>query len=302
MISRKSAGYRGQVWEADAVGDGSFIVKLDKAINFIGTIGFSLIVVTLDANGLSSADRVTPFLRTFVPTSSTPQYTSPLDISLDLLGSIELNVSIPNGYTPLVTLTPQTSSVACGGGNINYSTANSSLLGLIALALIPIILVLLLIIYVMRHRKQGNFITVRVAKKVDSDRPDKHPYEEDGHNLGYELNIPADKQFILGRELWLVRGKEYAFKMDESVTKDYPFYFSLSDYGGGNGFMEFLEGIQTTPAIAGQIVKFTPQPTCQRTWAIASTSLTARRKSGYPFCCAAIPRTIRSHRNLMGTI
>ena len=62
-----------------------------------------------------------------------------------------------------------------------------------------------------RRTKRADF-SVGVADEHDENRPDKHPFKKRWTSLrGYEFSTTKDAQFILGRELWLVRGQTYKF-------------------------------------------------------------------------------------------
>ena len=58
-----------------------------------------------------------------------------------------------------------------------------------------------------------------MTTQVNNKRPDKHPLERDGCSVGYEVRTQSDKQYILGRELWVVRNRTYTFSLGTTVTK-----------------------------------------------------------------------------------
>jgi hypothetical protein len=170
----------------------------------------------------------------------TPQLTIPL--TTRSFGPLEtLSISSTSDDCVSLSLTPAASTSA--------SASSWLLLLLLLLLLVPIAILIMLY-----KRSQRIKLThpidfkVRVASKLDTLRPDQHPLRDDGCQFGYELSTSLDpSDYVLGRELWLVRHQAYTFEMEPSVTHDYPFYISRSDYGGGNGFEEYTEGVVNSP-------------------------------------------------------
>jgi hypothetical protein len=137
------------------------------------------------------------------------------------------------------------------------------LLALIALIIVPLVVFLIVMAVIKRRRElRKHSFSVRVAKKVDETRPDKHPFQNEGSAMGYEVRAPNDPQYILGRELWLVRTISYTFRLEKSVNIDYPVYISTSDYGGGNAIDEYLDGVRNSPAYSPGALLFTPPLNC----------------------------------------
>lgn len=100
---------------------------------------------------------------------------------------------------------------------------------------------------------------VRVARKLDG-TPTTHPWSRTGCEFGYEIR-QASEPWAAGRKLQLVRGHKYSFRLSD-VNRDFPFYISFSEIGGGNGMQEYLQGVQGSPAIANDTLIFTVPYDC----------------------------------------
>lgn len=262
LLANKQAGFNGQLVQAANDGQGNFYIKLaTNGFQLSQPLGISLLIVTFDDDGTSNIRRISPLLR---KSTIQPEFLSSVNQSV-LVRGFPVPIVAQGGYSPLATFNDGTinnCTVTTAPSNFSQAaSSSSSLLALLALLLIPAA-ILIAILYVRRKRTQKNTFVVGVAKKVDDRRPDKHPFEEDGSAFGYEVRTSDDPQFILGREVWLVRQVEYTFKFLPSVTKEYPFYLTTSDYGGGNAVEEYLEGVRNSPATFGQNLKFTPGLGC----------------------------------------
>lgn len=248
-------------------------------------LGVSVVIMTFDqatSNAAFDPDRVTNLLQT---SSSSPSVTNS-SIPPTLLKGIDLTFKVEdpgnassvyvvkitrNDFYPLQTF-DQSYISQCKPAIIispqdSTASSNKALLGLLALLVLLVLIVLLIIFLVRRRRTKKNGFHVRVSnKKGDNQRADHHPYENEGFAKGYDLRTSEDPQFILGREIWVVRGIKYVFTFDKSVTSDFPLYISLSEYGGGNGIEPYLEGVESnaskkvkgSPGCYGQELYFTP--------------------------------------------
>lgn len=151
---------------------------------------------------------------------------------------------------PDPTLAPSSNNAAALG------TEHIALISL----LVPLALVVFILVLVRRYDKNKavTFEVVVEQKQPFRMRIPDHPWTGRGSDLGFAIRRARTKlDFVPGETLRLVRGRTYHFKMC-NVSKDYPFYISYSDTGGGNGIMEYLRGVQHAPAIDNDILTFTP--------------------------------------------
>jgi hypothetical protein len=121
----------------------------------------------------------------------------------------------------------------------------------VPVVVVLVVLAVVLLVVVLRYRKSkaSNVFEVACLRKTGAFwSPTPHPWISDGHEMGFALRQSVKDNFELGKALHLVRGKRYYFHMCE-VPADYPFYFSTSDFGGGNGMQEYLKGVQGTPGV-----------------------------------------------------
>ena len=137
-----------------------------------------------------------------------------------------------------------------------------------------IVLVVVAVVFVRRYNLSGGgsgfgllrrpaavFEVVVERKQPFRDNVPDHPWTGRGSDQGFSLRQTGKRQseFTPGQTLHLVRGKTYHFKMC-NVPKDYPFYISFSDVGGGNGLQEYLRGVQNSPVAGTDTLIFRPPP------------------------------------------
>jgi hypothetical protein len=123
------------------------------------------------------------------------------------------------------------------------------------------LLALLVGLLAVRKQRRNVYEVCVLPKQLFVDGETDHPWAGRGHTLGYAIRKVGTKKYIRGMDLVLERGTTYRFRVKD-VGSDYPFYFSYSEVGGGNGVAEYLHGIQGTPAIDGDTVTFTPPSDC----------------------------------------
>ncbi|MAS41851.1 MAG: hypothetical protein CML43_01685 [Rhodobacteraceae bacterium] len=108
-LGDKGPGFGGAIFLASAIGRGRFQLELDSAVMSVARVGVSLAIVTLDANGMSSA------VRTRLLTGAADQpwrYNAPLDVLIDVDESLSVALARP-GYNPLQLLTVRQTTAAC---------------------------------------------------------------------------------------------------------------------------------------------------------------------------------------------
>lgn len=273
FIANKPNGFYGSIFSSVSNGDGLYFVTLPGTFTLTQDLAVSIVIATLDSNNNVDSSRLTPLLRndSVYASPKFPVLLQTVSVPTPFNASAKFNVNLnaASGYAPFVTI-PSAKANACQPTSIvtpiapsTGSSSSTNLLGLIALVAIVVIVVVVIVVVVHRRKPKFEVFSVRVALKQDINRADHHPFENDGCNYGYEVRTKDDSQYILGREIWVVRQRTYTFTFDKSVNKDYPMYLSTSDYGGGNGVEEYLNGVQNSPALYGSPqLLFTPSLDC----------------------------------------
>lgn len=287
FVASSSSVLNGNVYASTTHNDGVYFISfIGAGFDLSQSLDVSIVIVTFDAYGNNDNSRVTPLIVSHI---GTPLY-SAASINVNVAGITKstYTFTIPmvssTAYSPLARFNASTVnmchvSVSAPPTPVAGSSASSSvgMIGLVALVVVPAILIAL---YVYKKRRSSSEFFVRVVKKHDDDssRPDKHPNAEDGCDYGYEISTSKNGDFTLGGEMWVVRGRTYTFHFASSVTKDFPFYISTSDVGGGNGALEYLEGVENSPAFHGYTLKFTPSLDCPD---VLYYQCTKRKAMGY---------------------
>jgi hypothetical protein len=189
------------------------------------------------------------------------QFPEPLhsDTKVSIPGQPDLQAYIPSIYSdPLIVELQCNETVRSRTTTATDHTQTYAIVAAIIGGTFFIVLVALLIF---RSRARRNTFYVKVMSK-ESRRAGNpsHPWFGRGADVGFAVARPG-RQYQLGRELRLVRGETYTFKMVD-VSQDYPFYLSSSDVGGGNSVAEFLRSVVGTPAMENDVVTFTPTMDC----------------------------------------
>ena len=183
-----------------------------------------------------------------------------------LLSGEQVPVVSRGPFSPFLSWSSDTSTPACLAlGRDEAPAADDDeavpVFGWALIGVCAAMLVLLVGLLAVRRRRQNVYEVCVLSKQLFVEGETDHPWAGRGHTLGYAVRKAGAKKFTRGMDLILERGKTYRFRMMD-VGSDYPFYFSYSETGGGNGVAEYLHGVQGTPAIDGDVVTFTPPSDC----------------------------------------